>query len=676
MSYALAVLVLLLATVLRLWELPTLPSGLQPAEINSLRLADTIRSGVVSVLYDIGRNTTPQGQEGLYPAGLAVLTSVLGSGSIMYRILSVWAGLITLALTYSLGIRLFGRVAGIAAMTLMGVMMWPALLSRLIIVEAFVPMLVVGTTLALARALAVYRRIQVASTHTSVFAVLGILLGLGFYIHPVSILTALAALIFIGYILTTQHQLLQHRLGYIGFALLMMIILGLPYLVSTFNRPELAATSRLFGEVDNVFSAISAGLGAFIFTGDQNPVYNLAGRPLIDLLSGFFVLIGLLAMLRDWRQPRSALVLIMLAMLLPGAFFSNQTPSFLAYAALLAPLVLCFGHGVNLMWNSLQAQRRPIFLLVLLGLFGFNVFWTARDLFQLWPQQPQMQLAYRSNLGNLAHYIDQTSRSIPTVLCYSSWANQGLSRDLSAEQIILITMNSAPNELRFTDCSQAIVFTNGGAEQQWIMSDPSLMERMPDALRVWAERGERSSLGPGQPESIIRLNLTDELADALGVYTTTTPALYGNVARITDAVAVPPPVRLGGNITWMGYEPDPDGSYQPGDTVEVVTTWRVEGLVPRDLTLFTHIISDPVTIAAQRDILAANPRQLRPRDVIMQVTNVPLPESILVGEYRVSVGAYQSSSNLRLPVFDANNQPQGDNLFLYPITVAASESTD
>ena len=65
----------------------------------------------------------------MYQALLTAVTSP-GGGLIGYRILSVWVGMITLALIYALGSRLFGNLAGLSALALMSVTLLPIVLSR------------------------------------------------------------------------------------------------------------------------------------------------------------------------------------------------------------------------------------------------------------------------------------------------------------------------------------------------------------------------------------------------------------------------------------------------------------------------------------------------------------------------------------------------------------------
>src|SRR5690606_943969 len=90
-----------------------------------------------------------------------------------------------------------------------------------------------------------------------------------------------------------------------------------------------------------------------LFMGDTNPVYNLPGRPLIDLGSGLLVLVGLLAAIRAWRAPRYALPLIAAACLSPVVFLANDSPDFPQYLIFLPLIALFFGLGVSTLYKTI-----------------------------------------------------------------------------------------------------------------------------------------------------------------------------------------------------------------------------------------------------------------------------------------------------------------------------------
>ena len=114
-------------------------------------------------------------------------------------------------------------------------------------------------------------------------------------------------------------------------------------------------------------------------------------------------------------------------------------------------------------------------------------------------------------------------------------------------------------------------------------------------------------------------------------------------------------------------------TYRPGDYITLIGYWRVDGDVPPDVRLFTHLLFDPQEIAAQSDTISVSVPQLQPRDVFVQITFLQVPQALPDGRYRLSIGAYEDKAgadqDVRLPVFDGN-RPRGTRVFLTEIAVA------
>ncbi len=363
-SYTFAVALLLLAALLRMSNLATLPPGFSDGEITDLRIAETVRQGRVEVFY----NLQGAGREGLYQAFLAAATTA-GGGLIGYRMVSVWIGMLTLALIYMLGKRLFGTLAGLAALALMTISMFPVLLARSVAPETTLPLFVTAVLLALALSLPVYGDIPVSHSNTTAFGALGILLGLGFYLHPVSIIVTLFTMLFIAYIVLTRRPITRRTLSFTWFAVVVMIVIAMPYVISSLQHPSLAAAGRLLVDdpTQSFFQSLTAGFNGLFFLGDSNPAFNLPGRPLIDLVSGLLMMVGVVTALRFWRQSRCALLLIALIFITPIALHAPDSPNFLAYAPLLPLIALFFGLGVTTLYHSLPRSTR---LIAAAGLVG------------------------------------------------------------------------------------------------------------------------------------------------------------------------------------------------------------------------------------------------------------------------------------------------------------------
>ena len=180
LSFALAILILLAGAGMRLISLTDVPLGLNADEVIDLRLAETVRQGSVRVFFDLGR----EGREVLYPAILAAVTAIFGAGTVVYMLTSFAIGMVTQALTFALARRLYGDLAGLAALGFTALTWWPVFLSRTLGRESLLPLLVVVVLLTLALGLPVYGRHRSSTSQTVAFAGLGTAMAVGIY--PVS----------------------------------------------------------------------------------------------------------------------------------------------------------------------------------------------------------------------------------------------------------------------------------------------------------------------------------------------------------------------------------------------------------------------------------------------------------------------------------------------------------
>jgi hypothetical protein len=648
-------------------HLSTLAPGLHEDEITDIRITEAVREGEVRVFHNLG----DEGREGLYHTVLAAVTSIVGRGLIGYHILSVWTGMLTLALVYALAIRLFNPLAAIASLGLLAVSMWPTLLARQVSRDSWLPLLMTGVLLTLAIAFTIYQHRHYHIPSTTAFAALGLLLGIGFYIHPAAFAIALLSMAFIIYMLLSGQPMTRQTLGYIAFAILVMVIVAMPYLISSIRLPELGGADRLLGGYTFAqkppLQAIADGLAGILFTGDLNPVRNLPGRPLVDMVSGTLILIGLLAAVHHRRMPRFALLLIASLVLTPLAFLTIDSPNFLSFTPLLPLLALFFGLGVSSLMNGLRGNMRRGGNLALSGLLVFSLAWTGRDLFTLWPQLDAVQQAYHGRVARLAHYLDLTVTTLPTVVCAPNLAPSGILRAPTSLEILHLMMHRAETTMRYADCGTGLVLANGGDQQQTILLAENTLQTMHPYLREWLSSGDMLMTDTLPPESVITLDVSQELANTIGRFTTTAPAGYAPEAPGKEFL-VPPPVPFGNNLTFLGYDRTPDVTYSPGGIFTSITYWRADGELPSDLRLFTHVLSDPAAIVAQTDIINISPGELLARDVFIQITFVPLPTSLPSGVYNISTGAYRDSSGIRLPVLEGD-QFRGTRLFLGQIIV-------
>jgi 4-amino-4-deoxy-L-arabinose transferase-like glycosyltransferase len=660
LSYAFAVVVFLLAAVLRFASFSAIPPGLSDKEISNVRITETIRQGRVEVFYDLDG----EGREGLYHIALTGITAVIGAGAFDFRLLSLFVGLIGLGLVYALTMRLCGPLAGAAAIALLAVNMAAVLLARTVVRDAMLMPWVAAVMLALARAFFVYGDRAQARPDSAAFAALGVLLGLGFYLHPLALIVTLFALAFIVYRVFTVRPFPRRALSFTWFMLVVMIVLAIPYFLSSVQHPELAGTARLTAEfpasITALFERVSAGVNGLLFVGDPDPRHNLPARPLFDLVTGVLITLGGLVALRHVRQPGNTLVVMALFFLLPAVLVAPVAPNFQVFSAVLPPLAALFGMGVSTLFYSLRRWGRVLVALGLVILLGWNISWVINDLFVRWAALPEVAAAYNTRLGALARFLDR-SADTPALLCLSE--NAAGSGGLNDAHKLALMMHRADVPLRVTDCGTNFVLTDGGDTQHIVLLEPGDLNRINPAFARWTAGAQVITDADVPPGSIIRTRSSEALANAIGAFTTTTPITFARDEPGSTNIYLPP-IRLEGNLAFLGYESDWGERLAPGDLLRVVTYWRVDGRVPPDLSFFTHIQDDPAARpAAQRDTRTVLPELLEPRDVLIQVSYIDLPFTLPAGTYSISVGAYESGSGRRLSAF-IEDAPRGTRLFL------------
>lgn len=672
MSYLLVIGLLLLAALLRTYDLANLPPGFSEDEITNIRLVDNVRQGDIYVFYP-GEDG---GREGAYHVLIAFVTSFVGEGTIGFRITSLWLSMLSIAIIYTLGNHLFNPIIGVLSAGLVTVNMSSILLARAVSSDAAVLFLISATMLALARSLPVYRRTRDVSSSIVSFAALGGLLGIGVYAHPSSLFIVLGAIFYIAHLLYFRNVMFRQHRSYTLFAILLMLIISMPYLISSINLPQYAAGQRILPHYnDSLLTSAANGLLAIVSSGDVNPLHNLPGRPLVDAFSGILMLAGLVICILRRHRPRFMLLLIMFVLALPAALIVENSPNFHRMSVILPQLAIFFGMGFY------SLIRAPIFVDVIfrrmavagvLALLAINVVWTWSDLFADWRDHEAVMPLVNGDLGQIAHFFDTVGNELPVVFCDAGWDTEQEQRAIGSSDKTLLMMNRSGFRYQEADCSRSLLLTNGGAKQRIVLFDRQTRDSVHPYLQEWLANG-RPLTGNLPRDTVFELDAAQLLADRAGALTTTAPLSYA--PEVAEPEPIAPPIRFGGNLTLLGYEPDVQRAFLPGEAVEVITYWRVEGEFLPDITLKNHILADPVTPIGIRDVISVNPLMLRERDVFIQVTSIQLRDTALPGKYIVSVGAYRQSDQQRLPVLK-DDQAHGDRIFLYEIEVLPLPAAD
>lgn len=663
LSFVLAVCILLMGGFFRLARLTELPPGLHEQEVIDLRLAENVRQGTVQVFFDIGG----EGREILYPGLLSAYTGLMGSGTVIYHLLSFWIGMLVIALTFAVARRLYGDLAGLGAMGMIAFSWWPMLLSRTIGRETLLPLFVILTFLALILALPAYLRLRWGSFRTTWFAVLSAVVAFGVYLHPAGVMIAFSTLVVVvGYNMRGVPRPSDNVRRAIGFTLLVMLILTLPYIITTLNSPELNGVTRVLNGItveptpltERFYRAL-IGLGLW---GEGNSAFNLPHRPLLDPISAAIVIVGIIASLSGGAKLRYSILATFIAFVLPLGLFAPNSPSWMAFSAPMPIIALCYGLGLSYIAQRLP-RRRYAYLLAG-SILIFNAGWLTLDIYGGWSTSPDTQAVYSARLSALAQHVDQTANELPTFVCTGDLRNPTAESAINAARLLGLLLHRPESVRAFVNCSSGLVFPQGGAREQIILPDPNILDTTSPNVLNWLVRGEENL-----SSDVITLEVTQALADTTGFLTTTAPVRLSPEADPSGQELFPP-IRLENNLTFLGYETQ-QTQVRAGRTIAIVTYWRVDGMLPADLTLFAHLYDDlgaePV---GNQDAISAIPSQLRERDILLQVHLITLPENLPTREYTLAIGAYRQESGERLRVLQGDTlTPRGSRLILYPITV-------
>jgi 4-amino-4-deoxy-L-arabinose transferase-like glycosyltransferase len=352
------VLILLLATALRLLALGQVPPGLYHDEAYNGLDAQRVLDGDLSLYFSANN-----GREPMFIYLVALAVGLLGRSPFAVRLAAVAPGLLTIAATFALARVLFGRRVGLLSAAVLSVTLWHFHLSRVgfraILLPLFIALMVWQGALGWRTG---RRRHWLAA---------GVLYGLSFYTYLPARFTPVALLLFGLYLVVTRPRGDVRRymapLAWMGLALLVTLA---PLALFTIVHPDLVLGRT--GQVSIWNAEINGGdfwgtlarhttrtLGMFFVKGDRIWRHNVPWRPVFDPLLGVFFLIGLgRAVHRLRRNAALAFLVIWTGTMTLPTLLAEDAPHFLRGVGVLPLVVLFPALGVDWLGRAAKPVMR------------------------------------------------------------------------------------------------------------------------------------------------------------------------------------------------------------------------------------------------------------------------------------------------------------------------------
>ncbi len=598
------VIILLIAAVLRLYDLDGVPPGLEHDEVANWLIDRDILAGHHAVYFE-----EAYGHEAGYHYLQAAAVALIGDHLISLRLPSVFAGLLGIAISYALARKLFGDAVALINASLLAGLFWSLFLSRVGLRAILLPA-VSGLS-----AWFFWKGLKAGPEKAAVghLALAGGLAGASLHTYMAARAVPLIFATFAVYLALFQRELL--RRNWRGLALFFVVLAAVAAPLAAWLLTHPGAEYRI-SEINQPLTALRAGdlaptaenglrlLGFFGWAGDPLVRQNVPGRPVFDPLAALFFYSGLLLALWRWRQPELAFVVLWLLISLSPSLVTADAPS--SIRCVNALVVVGGLVGLPLQW-VLRVARRSRLAVAGVGLWlVLGAGWTARDFFVRWTEEDEVRFVWQTALKEAAADLDADPDPSPVVVA-------GWTPDTMDPPTMALYLRRDDLSLRFVDPTEALLIPSGGAR----MVRPGVLPLDP-LLAALAEAWGSTS-------------------EDRGLYTLTH-------LRAPGPAETDPPIRFDNGVAFLGIRLH----LVPGG-LGLLSLWQPEGPVQEPIRVFCHLLDDAGEIAGQDDGLGAPAGHWQRGDLIMQVHRVSVP----AGEYQPRIGLYNPQTGIRWPYASA-----------------------
>ncbi|MFT7584185.1 MAG: hypothetical protein ACI9EW_000600 [Cellvibrionaceae bacterium] len=653
----LAYILLLLAFVLRVYSLDSLPPGLTHDEANHGHEALEVLSGFFRYYFPLG-----YGREPLYAYLLAGWMRLVGVSIFSLRLLIPMGMILCHAAVYRWVNKLFGQNTALLTLAILAIAWWPLVASRQALRSGLLPLITIGLAAATTKLWdeAQKERPVAAFLKAVRLPVISIAALIGFMLH--TYIAARVLWVFIpafGAYLILFDRKSAARFWLASFpAVIGGLLLSAPLFIYLRNNPGLETRldmldgpiqALLSGDVIPILQNVWKTCLGLIWPGrgDKFLAYSIPGKPTLAPLTAIFFIIGSVQALINWRKPEYVLLLLWLGVGLAPSLITGPTAATTRSMGALLPIYILAALGIKKLYlltstgefPSFAFNRRSIarvgYLIPTIYYGGGIAIWlVSAAFFSLpiyfldWGQRPDVRAAYQSTmidaLENMPPLQPNSGRMISSVL-------PGHAHDPTIAEVVISA--DKWDELRWADGRFALIIP-AGVEQleviapssadlhpffrQLVIDETQIKIRPDDLDRFWTAYTltgwEDTETAIGNFNQAIELNEVRWLADAVPP---------NGVAELLTVWTVLDPTKLGSTIPYVGY-PEPN--------------------------VFVHILRPDGTILNQADRLDAPAWDWQPGDRVMQIHQIYIPADVELGSYAAVIGVYDRLTAIRLPV--------------------------
>ncbi len=639
--------ILLLAAVLRFWQLGEAPPGLYHDEafngLDALRVLDGERP-----LFFVQNN----GREPLFIYTVALSVWQFGRTAFAIRFPAALFGTLTVIPLYLLTRSWFDRRVAVFAALSYAITLWPIHLSRLGFRVMLMPFFLALAAYILTVAAQRWQRQQRA---VPLLVLAGVVYGLSFYTYLAARLTLVGVVLFALYLWWAKRP--DRFLTACAWVAVATVVTVLPLVVALFSSGELlngrtgdvSILSAAGGDsvVGMLIGNFGRSLAMFFIQGDTILRHNPAKRPVFDLLMALPFLFGVGWSIRHWRRPVIAALLIWTVTMLFGTILAEDAPHFLRVSGLLPVLLIFPAIGLSRLWNWSKLPTALGKILTGAAVAGSLVV-TVNDYFIDYANRADTFYTFESAARELAEEANRDASQAKQVMIDAQFLAQWEAVPYLLTQSSGVVTFIRDELLLDTGPSAVDVPTSVFV---WPYESRQFMPKMTaDRSKVSVRAGSLSRLDsedlayPFYVNYSIIPNWQDDSAEHVNAE----QANFDNLIGLHAIAAANPAVQ---------------------EQLQLQLVWSAQEVFPPTLTAFVHVIDRASgALITQNDGPIGSSDWLydwwRPEIFVEETRTVLLPTAFDSQQHALFVGVYDAATQQRLLLLDDTNTVLGDSLAL------------